>query len=60
MPGGIPVATMAIGKAGAKNAALFAARILALENKELRAKLSAYIKKMAKDVEKKQKNLTTL
>ena len=60
MPGGIPVATMAIGKAGAKNAALFAARILALEDKELRDKLSAYIKKMAKDVEKKQKNLTTL
>jgi len=59
MPGGIPVATMAIGKAGAKNAALFAARILALEDKELRTKLSAYIKKMAKDVEKKQKNLTT-
>ena len=59
MPGGIPVATMAIGKAGAKNAALFAARILALEDKELRAKLSAYIKKMAKDVGKKQKNLTT-
>ena len=59
MPGGIPVATMAIGKAGAKNAALFAARILAVEDKELRTKLSAYIKKMAKDVEKKQKNLTT-
>ncbi|MGD0168958.1 MAG: 5-(carboxyamino)imidazole ribonucleotide mutase [Smithella sp.] len=59
MPGGIPVATMAIGKAGAKNAALFAARILALEDKELKVKLSAYIKKMAKDVEKKQKNLTT-
>jgi phosphoribosylaminoimidazole carboxylase PurE protein len=59
MPGGIPVATMAIGKAGAKNAALFAARILALEDKELRARLSAYIKKMAKDVGKKQKNLTT-
>lgn len=59
MPGGIPVATMAIGKAGAKNAALFAARILAVENKELSARLSAYIKKMARDVEKKQKNLTT-
>jgi 5-(carboxyamino)imidazole ribonucleotide mutase len=57
MPGGIPVATMAIGKAGAKNAALFAARILALENKGLSARLSAYIKEMAKDVEKKQKNL---
>ena len=59
MPGGIPVATMAIGKAGAKNAALFAARILALEDEGLSAKLAAYIKKMARDVEKKQKNLTT-
>ncbi|KQC06685.1 MAG: hypothetical protein APR62_07600 [Smithella sp. SDB] len=58
MPGGIPVATMAIGKAGAKNAALFAARILALDDKELSAKLSSYIKKMAKEVEKKQANLT--
>lgn len=58
MPGGIPVATMAIGKAGAKNAALYAARILAVEDKGLSAKLSLYIKKMAKDVEKKQKNLT--
>jgi len=59
MPGGIPVATMAIGKAGARNAALFAVRMFALEDKGLSAKLSAYIKKMAKDVEKKQKNLTT-
>ncbi|MFA5323212.1 MAG: 5-(carboxyamino)imidazole ribonucleotide mutase [Smithella sp.] len=57
MPGGIPVATMAIGKAGAKNAALFAARLLAIEDKGLSAKLSVYIKKMAKDVEKKQKSL---
>ena len=54
MPGGIPVATMAIGKAGAKNAALYAARILALEDKEISTKLSAYIRKMAEDVEKKQ------
>jgi 5-(carboxyamino)imidazole ribonucleotide mutase len=59
MPGGIPVATMAIGKAGAKNSALFAARLLALDDKQLNARLSSYIKKMAKDVEKKQKNLTT-
>ena len=36
MPGGIPVATMAIGKAGAKNAALMAARILALTDQTLR------------------------
>lgn len=58
MPGGIPVATMAIGKAGAKNAALFAVRFLALENKALGAKLSVYMKKMVKDVEKKHKNLS--
>jgi len=57
MPGGVPVASMAIGKAGAKNAALFAARILAIEDKEIGAKLFAHIKKMAKDVEKKQVNL---
>ena len=58
MPGGIPVATMAIGKAGAKNAALFAVRMLALEDKDLQTRLSAYIRTMAKDVEKKQANLT--
>ncbi len=59
MPGGIPVATMAIGKAGAKNAALFVIRLLALENKKISAALLAYIEKMARDVEKKQENLTT-
>ena len=58
MPGGVPVASMAIGKAGAKNAALFAARILANEDKGISAKLSVYKKKMAKDVEKKQVNVT--
>jgi phosphoribosylaminoimidazole carboxylase PurE protein len=58
MPGGIPVATMAIGKAGAKNAALFAIRMLALEDKKIKSSLSAYIEKMAKDVEKKQVNIT--
>jgi len=58
MPGGIPVATMAIGKAGAKNAALYAVRILALEDKKIASKLSAYIKKMALDVGKKQETLS--
>ena len=58
MPGGIPVATMAIGKAGAKNAALFAVRLLALENKKISTALLAYIGKMAKDVEKKQETLS--
>jgi 5-(carboxyamino)imidazole ribonucleotide mutase len=58
MPGGIPVATMAIGKAGAKNAALFATRFLALQNKTINAKLASYVAKMAKEVEKKQETLS--
>lgn len=57
MPGGIPVATMAIGKAGAKNAALLAVRILALEDADLLKKLQAYVRKMAREVERKQENL---
>jgi len=57
MPGGIPVATMAIGKAGAKNAALFAIRMLALSDKRLAQKLEGYIARMARDVEKKQEKL---
>jgi 5-(carboxyamino)imidazole ribonucleotide mutase len=42
MPGGVPVATLAIGKAGATNAGLLAVAILALANPELRAKLKAF------------------
>ena len=39
MPGGIPVACVAIGKAGAKNAALLAAQMLALSDKDLAKRL---------------------
>ena len=39
MPGGVPVATMSIGKAGATNAAIYAAKILSLSNKEIDTKL---------------------
>lgn len=53
MPGGIPVATMTIGKAGAKNAALFAVQILALKYPELQQKLLAYKQAMAAEVEAK-------
>lgn len=53
MPAGIPVATMAIGKAGARNAALFAVRILALSDKNLAKKLEQFSKDMAQAVEKK-------
>ena len=57
MPGGIPVATMAIGKDGAKNAALMAIRILALEDGDLRSRLDAYIKSLADDVKERNKKL---
>ena len=42
MPGGVPVATLAIGKAGAKNAGLLAVAILATSRPELREKLRAF------------------
>jgi len=42
MPAGIPVATMAIGKAGAKNAAIMAARIIALSDKKVFNTLEKY------------------
>lgn len=47
MPGGIPVATMAIGSAGAKNAAILAARILALGDPELAARVTEHRAKMS-------------
>ena len=43
MPGGVPVATMAIGEAGAKNAGLFAARVLALDDETLKTRLKDFI-----------------
>ncbi len=42
MPAGVPVATLAIGRAGAVNAALLAAQILALADERIRSKLTAY------------------
>ncbi len=42
MPGGVPVATMAIGDAGAKNAGILAAQILALSNPDLSLKLKTF------------------
>ncbi len=46
MPAGVPVGTMAIGKSGAKNAAIFALEILALSDKKLAVKLARYRKDM--------------
>ena len=51
MPAGIPVATVALGKAGAVNAALFAVQILALADPALQAKLAAHKTTLAKKVE---------
>ena len=50
MPRGVPVATMAIGAAGAMNAALLAARILALRDEALRERLEAYAARQTADV----------
>ncbi|TAN61869.1 5-(carboxyamino)imidazole ribonucleotide mutase, partial [bacterium] len=47
MPGGIPVAAMAIGKAGAKNAGIFAAEILSVSDSKLKDALKAYRRKLA-------------
>ncbi len=57
MPPGVPVATMAIGKAGAKNAAVFAAQILALTDKSLREKLAEFKKAQEKNVIEKDSAL---
>lgn len=58
MPGGVPVASMAIGKAGAKNAGIFAAEILSISDPKLKAKLKAYRVEMARAVEAKAKKLS--
>jgi phosphoribosylaminoimidazole carboxylase PurE protein len=50
MPSGVPVATVAIGKAGAINAAILAAQIMATGDAALRRKLVSYKKNMAKQV----------
>jgi 5-(carboxyamino)imidazole ribonucleotide mutase len=50
MPGGIPVGTLAIGSAGAKNAALLAAAILATSDESVRRKLEAFRKKQSETV----------
>jgi len=57
MPGGIPVATMAVGKAGAKNAGLLAVEILALGQPELHKGLEEYRQEMARQVEEAAKEL---
>ncbi len=50
MPGGMPVGTLAIGNAGAKNAALLAASIIGLSDEKVRANLQAFRKKQTETV----------
>jgi phosphoribosylamine--glycine ligase len=58
MPPGIPVATMGIGKAGAKNAAVLACRILALQDESIARKLSSFQKKMVDEVNEKARRIS--
>lgn len=52
MPSGVPVATMAVGDAGAKNAGVLAAEILAINNLQLTNKLKTYKKQLVAKVKK--------
>jgi phosphoribosylaminoimidazole carboxylase PurE protein len=57
MPAGIPVATVAIGKAGATNAGILAAQILALSTADIAKKMQAHKEKLATGVEEKSRKL---
>lgn len=57
MPVGIPVATVAVGKAGARNAGILAAQILALADPGIAEKLAAFKKKMIEGVKEKDAKL---
>jgi 5-(carboxyamino)imidazole ribonucleotide mutase len=57
MPGGIPVATTAIGKAGAKNAGILAARMLSIGNETIQKNLENYEKSLVEKVSEMQHDL---
>ena len=57
MPGGVPVACVATGKAGAKNAALLAIQIISNKYPEMREKMRAYKEQMANEIAEKNKKL---
>jgi len=58
MPGGIPVATMSLGKGGAKNAGIFAAQIIGTTDVKVANRLKVFKVEMERDVEEKAKKLT--
>jgi phosphoribosylaminoimidazole carboxylase PurE protein len=57
MPAGVPVATVAVGKAGAENAAILATQILAVGDRALAAKLEQFKRELAEKVEEKNARL---
>ena len=58
MPPGVPVASMGVGKAGAKNAAILAVQILALQDTELAGKLVQFRKKQEQTVREKDASIS--
>jgi phosphoribosylamine--glycine ligase len=60
MPPGIPVATMAIGKPGARNAGILAAQIIATSEAQIAGKLEEFKQEMARQVEQKAKKIESL
>ena len=57
MPAGVPVATMAIGNAGARNAAILAAEIIGVKDAKIRGKLKEYKQELAQGVMEKNSKL---
>jgi phosphoribosylaminoimidazole carboxylase PurE protein len=57
MPGGVPVATMAVGKAGAVNAAIYAAEIIGTSDPRIEAALATFKEEMARGVAEKSEKL---
>lgn len=60
MPGGVPVATMSLGKSGAKNAGVFAAQIIAVSDVKVANRLKVYKVEMEREVEEKAKRLIAI
>jgi phosphoribosylaminoimidazole carboxylase PurE protein len=60
MPGGVPVATMSLGKAGAKNAGVFAAQIIAVSDVKVSNRLKVFKVEMEREVEEKAKRLVAI
>ena len=57
MPGGVPVGTMAVGKSGAKNSAIFAGRILALSDPGLMERLKKFQARMRRELKLKERKV---